>query len=1139
MAERLAQLQPSAGTIGTIGVSAAPAAQNMPPTFLVPPPATAAVAIDQPGAAAVAIARLSQPPAGFRSLKLPMREGFPVFGLDPLLRGNEAIFFRLIALKVSPSLIEGDDGAEDARQFASDFLDRPNKYLGQFGNWSGDNEFQRDASRRAFLNDYGKTLQQIGPQLPFEFLYAAPLTIGAYNAKLGGFPLIGAPDLRSLPLGSLQPSPDFKWPELFLPVDEAGAQRLLGRLQAARAAGPGNPRAVRLAAVLEATRLDPGSLELQLGLRRLTLYDADVRESLYEFPVATVAHRPARDIVSKLLAPPPGVMPIRLPVLDGRPILDRDEASGRFLTLAALGSMPALLSERQGVDQRLISASEASLVRHFLTPVVQRQLLDNPNFTSSNWLGGDEFARNRARQNFEQNYLPELKEIAPAAPFEFAYSTIVQLPEYDAKRGGFALGKSRALNELTDNSSILVPMGLKWSLQFEPPDLFWSLDAPSAQRLLHQLERAAARQQAIGRSANERLVQVVLIVEAFRIDPATGRTTLRLKAVHLYTPDLNTRLYTYPATAAEAEPYITAVMPGKLDVPNPAPLDPILLDLKFIDALGDKTPDTVYAALWQLVEARDQAFYARPDRWAGLAPNDARRPFFPRGSTDRTQPAMAAFRNWAKTYIASLPAMAVAASNGISYGTDLVQPLDAGDLSQSGGYGGFLGENHLQADQLVSPARSLFAGGSNVQILFVMPNRWSLYTLKIPKDALERHPGAGPASISTFKLGAARVIRSDAGQTVLAIDLTPLSTRSSIGNDTLASRTYDDIPRLDGQAFTADSPQASPAANGAPLALNSTLLDLLAAKAIGERLSPQALAYLVERRWLSENKGITPGGRFFMLGKRQPTPKEAAAMASGFIDWARQHGPAFPVRVTISARVDISNGQKTAPWRVIECLGINLRDATWFGRLRQWSRSEAADEARHKEMAATGSWAWSQLQEEKLAALEAVSSAVEAFYIGGGPSGPCGLAAPSLSFPDPAFFTIRIPHALPTPSVLALAGKQQLDLTATLDITSTALSPRPPSLADVLPPVLAKVIPQFPGETPTGEFVSFDATFLEAHYRDPSGREVARLGRDQGEKSRRSGDKVPATTGGNARRGRYARRPVWFRPGRGPARDEL
>ena len=694
--------------------------------------------------------------------------------VDWHLSGDEEAFFKLVALGGRPNLLQSDDGAVDhaaaasdavsARQFANDFLTRPNKYLGQSGDWSGENEFQQDASRQAFLRDYAERLRQMAPKPPFEFVYAAELTLGHYDKKLGGFPLQGSPDLRSLRFGWLQPSPDFQWPGLFLPIDEAGAQRLLDRLEASRNSQRDNLRAVRLAAVIEAGRLDPSSLDLQLSLRHLTLYDDHLTKSIYEFPQSLYAFpapaasaRPAQNVVSRLLAPPPGVMPIRLPVLEGRPVLSPDDngerflTSERFLTLVALGQFPDLLRERQGIDRE----AEMLFVRHFFTPDVQLQLADGcatPAVPSSlwtcgksEWKGADEFARDRSRQSFVQDYLPKLKEFAPKGPVEFAYLTYltrVGLPEYDGKRGGFALGKI-GLDEFFGKT---IGPRIKWTPEFEPPDLFWSLDASSAERLLHQLEQAAARQQSSGHSTNDRVLQVVLIVEASRLEPDPDRMALRLKAVDLYTQDLNTKLYTFPGIAPEPAPYLVAVVPAKLEVPSPAPLDAILLDLKYIEARGDNAPDTVYAALWQLIATRDETFYAQPNPWAGLAANDARKPFFPRGGAEQTQPAMAAFQKWAKAYAAGLPATSVDATAGVSQeqkdGSHIVEALQGASVVDAENYAKFLSESRLQADQLVSVSSSvlssLYVGGVTVPILFAAPNRWSLYTFKIPKQAFQQ-----------------------------------------------------------------------------------------------------------------------------------------------------------------------------------------------------------------------------------------------------------------------------------------------------------------------------------------------------------------------------------------------------------------
>ena len=244
-------------------------------------------------------------------------------------------------------------------------------------------------------------------------------------------------------------------------------------------------RGVRLAAVIEAGGLDPGSLDLQLSLHHLTLYDDHLTQNLYEFPAPAASARPAQNVVSRLLAPPPGVMPIRLPVLEGRPVLSRDDVGERFLTwerfltLVALGQFPDLLREQQGIDIRIIRQLEMSLVRHFLTPDAQLQVTvgcPTPAVPSNlwtcggEWKGADEFARDRSRQSFEQNYLPKLKEFAPRGSFEFAYLTMVQLPEYDVKRGGFDLGKIG----FDGNFGKTIDPGIvsKWTPQFEPPICF-------------------------------------------------------------------------------------------------------------------------------------------------------------------------------------------------------------------------------------------------------------------------------------------------------------------------------------------------------------------------------------------------------------------------------------------------------------------------------------------------------------------------------------------------------------------------------------------------------------------------------------------------------------------------------------------
>ena len=689
-------------------------------------------------------------------------------------------------VKCGVSRIEGDPNADNARQFAYEFFTRPNKYLGQSAAWAGGNEFKGPQAERRFCRDYAEKLRQMAPRPPFEFVYATELTLGRYDPKLGGFPLRGAPNLRDLPFGSLQPSPDFQWPELLLPIHEAGAQRLLDRLQAettrhgqsAVGAIGGGDRGREAGSKLPGAPTQPAAphaLQSRPHTEPLRISDA------------SASPRPTADILSQLLAPPPGAMPIRLPTIEGRPILRSDQVSENFLDLVAVGQFPDLLSERQ--DPHLLASREIPLVQHLLTPDAQRQVLENPVFSglpgnrffgatgNTGWKGEDEFAQRQSQQSFERIYLPKLKDFAPKGPFEFALVNYAQLPEYDFKRGGFALGKA-GVSDLPGTSGTALASGVRWLPQFEPPDLFWPLDAPSAERLTYQLEQAAARRRAFGASASAsyRELKLVLIVEASRLEPDPDKMALRLKAVHLYTQDLGTMLYKFPGIGPEPEPYLTSAIPAKLDVPSPAPLDAILLGFKYIEALADKTPDAVYAALWQLIATRDEAFYYRPDRWAGLTPNDARRPFFPRGGAERTQPAIAAFRKWAKAYVAGLPATVFSAA-GLSGeqqdGSRIVEPLQGGRVVPADNYAKLLTQSHLQADQLISIDNANFPvvniGGAAVPVLFAMPNRWSLYTFKSRSRSISR-----PAScVSTFKLGAAR-LASDAdiyGRTVLGASI--------------------------------------------------------------------------------------------------------------------------------------------------------------------------------------------------------------------------------------------------------------------------------------------------------------------------------------------------------------------------------
>ena len=91
---------------------------------------------------------------------------------------------------------------------------------------------------------------------------------------------------------------------------------------------------------------------------------------------------------------------------------------------------------------------------------------------------------------------------------------------------------------------------------------------------------------------------------------------------------------------------------------------------------------------------------------------------------------------------------------------------------------------------------------------------------------------------SVIRLGRPRIVRDDSGGEALAIDVTPIKTVVSVNGKILAERSYEDVPRLDAKSFTASEPPSAsrPIASG-PIKLEAAFIDLLAASAVGDRLS--------------------------------------------------------------------------------------------------------------------------------------------------------------------------------------------------------------------------------------------------------------------------------------------------------------
>ena len=1043
----------------------------------------------------VSVDDLMHPPASLRPLGLRIWDRLPLLH-HPDSPDTDA-FLDLVTLGIRPDLLETSDSLLDqAADYSRTFLIRTDPLNAQ--NWSMRNEFEKKEARAAFLRQYAEPLRRLAPRPPFRFAYATAASLGRYDAKRRGFDLNGMGSYALQRVDPLQPGGiqlaqgrigvvpryDFDMPSAFWPIDEADARVLVARLFGPNDRGE---RRVQVITVFDATDAEPQTVRLGLQIDRLEIWDDGLTTRLYSFDVAPLRHQKLSSAspLQRLLNPPAVLRPWPLISFEGRPAIAADQVWQVFepwipaqdlLRLAAAGTIPGYLEDRNNLPS----------LKHLFSDQVIREVflagasVDNPG----GWAGSNEFARDRTRQTFYSRYAPALREVAPRPPFDFVYLQDAMLDLYAVERRAFPIEQRDADFQQRVREAGLIP-----APTFSLSGLSWPIDPGAAEAVVKTLPP-------------NREVKTAATYEIASLDPATKRLVIRLKALSLYAPDLKRKLYDFPIKN-DPGPYLTAGPPERLRVAEPVVLDDMLLCLKFIEAGGESVAPNIANTCWDSVAKRDEAFYAGPDASANLAPDDARRPLFPRGGADRTAAAMAIFVKWAKAYAGGLPATAMAPpSTGTSRqpdGSERVQVLAEARTPQTEQYAKFLRENQLQQDQLVSPP-NLYGDGENMPVLYILPNRRSLYSVPVGKEALARHPGTNAQSVSTFRVGAARIFRDESGRNALAIDLTPLSIRTFIGNDTLASRTFDDIPRLDGQAFTAPAPQPTASATASSLPLDAALVDLVATKAVGEKLSQQARIYLVLRRWRYENgEGSTPGGRFFVVGKRQPTPDEAAALGPKFVEWVHQHGPDLPVRVTLRAKIDVATGKTTAPWRALPCLGmIYYQGGAYYEGFRRVSVPDLHDLSSRKSSAEKGTGSWSEQDEQKLLAADALAGAIQASFVGG-ITGPCWMAPKYLDFPDPLGFVLRIPHALPTPDISAPTGKQQLDVTAALEITSLTLSQTPPSLVELLPEELAKAVPQSTQQPLRGEFVAVDMSFVEAHYRDAAGREIERLGPDRGD----------------------------------------
>ena len=163
------------------------------------------------------IAALLRPPPGIRPWSIRTLDGLPVFDASgppedeivaegvrrhswapAFTRGSQlGALSMLIAAGSIPGEIEArpsklaevlltDDVIRSLR--SDDFAWRDSD--GDLS-WKGDNEFERQASKKRFLAEYAPLIRQVAPKPPFPFLYSGTTTLGKYDSARGGFPFGG------------------------------------------------------------------------------------------------------------------------------------------------------------------------------------------------------------------------------------------------------------------------------------------------------------------------------------------------------------------------------------------------------------------------------------------------------------------------------------------------------------------------------------------------------------------------------------------------------------------------------------------------------------------------------------------------------------------------------------------------------------------------------------------------------------------------------------------------------------------------------------------------------------------------------------------------------------------------------------
>ena len=751
-----------------------------------------------------------------------------------------------------------------------------------------------------------------------------------------------------------------------------------------------------------------------------------------------------------------------------------------------------------GMATRPPDAGECNLIRDLLFTKEATQAYINKSGPMGCWVGQDEFQTKDSRRAFYERYREPLRQIAPRTPFRMVFVGQNSLGEFDAGIGGFRL-KDHLATPL--QRSLRLDHHYFYRLNFPTlrwPDAVLPADEARAREVLETIRVHTATKPASRSSFAYRTVQVVGIFDVEGIDFDTRRIDINLVSLRLYDPAFTQVLHEFKLPP-RFDTFIRGDIPQRLNVPTPTPLNMLFLLSEYV-ARQPEGATKGWEALYSRLVERDRRFYSAIPNEA-LPPDDLRLPVFtpkPGGFSPGVLPQL---RKWAAAYRAGASDIMVWDNDENRHAIGAIHGSLFFDFPIRASVGATESYRDILEAEGVLPEQVGILRWGAITTLAIAPNRLDMYGLEVPID---RGASKDTTPRTLFKRGEIKMATDTKGDPVLLIYIEPISLAAYRGDELVAKRTYEDVPRLDGsfvaqQALSlADRRDEAANAGETVIDLSPASLDLIVLKALGKGVSNTLVESMVARRWKSENsKEATAGQHFFVKGMREPKPEELADIAPKFREWVAHAMPDLP----ITLRAVTLTHPKRGSWLSWDALKCSASKHAQVDKRHSVTRSDAerADldqmmrhdsDAKFRMNIEYGSQKrrgvhnWSDELEKQNAQLTlALASSDRIQRLGD----LCGVPSDG----SPSIF-LEMQDSMP------YSGQQADFVDLLIEVTGARMADKHPHYTDWLPQKIVAEYKLEPQVTLSGEAIILEARFKEAVYHDKFDREMDRIEPDPG-----------------------------------------